>query len=70
MRTIAVTMVVAVGSISTATALTPGDAARGAQIYERCLACHAIDRDRTGPHHAGLFGRRGGSVPGSPIPPQ
>jgi cytochrome c len=41
-----------------------GDPARGEQIYGRCLACHAIDRDRTGPRHAGLIGRRVGSVPG------
>lgn len=41
-----------------------GDAARGEKIYDRCLACHAIDRDRTGPRHAGLFGRKAGSVEG------
>ena len=54
----------AVAAAAAAAALPPGDATRGAQIYERCLACHAIDRDRTGPRHAGLFGRRAGSVPG------
>jgi cytochrome c len=47
-------------------ALSLGDPARGEHIYERCAACHAIDRDRTGPRHAGLFGRRAGSVPGFP----
>src|SRR3954468_12118326 len=47
-----------------AVALSPGDARRGETIYERCAACHAIDRDRTGPRHAGLFGRRAGSLPG------
>jgi cytochrome c len=41
-----------------------GDPARGGKIYERCMACHAIDRDRTGPRHEGLIGRRVGSVPG------
>lgn len=41
-----------------------GDAVRGEQIYGRCFACHAIDRDRTGPRHAGLFGRRAGSLAG------
>jgi cytochrome c len=46
--------------------LPPGDPARGEKIYGRCFACHAIDRDRTGPRHAGLFGRRAGSVPGFP----
>jgi cytochrome c len=47
-----------------ARALPPGDPVRGEKIYERCGACHAIDRDRTGPRHAGLFGRRAGSLPG------
>lgn len=38
--------------------------AHGATIYERCAACHAIDRNRTGPQHCGLFGRRAGTAPG------
>lgn len=38
-------------------------AARGALIYERCAACHALSFDRTGPRHCGLFGRRAGSLP-------
>jgi cytochrome c len=40
------------------------DAKRGEEIYSRCLACHALAYDRTGPRHCGLFGRRAGSVPG------
>jgi cytochrome c len=47
-------------------ALAPGDPSQGAKIYERCIACHAIERDRTGPRHARLFGRRAGGVPGFP----
>lgn len=43
-----------------------GDPARGATIYDRCAGCHSIDRDRTGPRHAGLFGRPAGSVAGFP----
>ena len=42
--------------------ISPGDPARGEKIYDRCIACHAIDRDRTGPRHEGLLGRRVGSV--------
>jgi cytochrome c len=45
----------------------PADAAslqRGERIYTRCAACHAIDRNRTGPQHCGLFGRRAGTAPG------
>lgn len=37
---------------------------RGEQIYSRCAACHAIEFNRTGPRHCGLFGRRAGTVPG------
>jgi cytochrome c len=44
--------------------LHSGDAARGEKIYDRCIACHSIDRDRTGPRHSGLVGRPVGGVPG------
>lgn len=47
----------------------PGAYARGAQVYERCAACHALETDRTGPRHCGLFGRRAGGVPGFPYSP-
>ncbi len=36
----------------------------GRELYGRCLACHAIDYDRVGPRHCGLFGRRAGSLAG------
>jgi cytochrome c len=42
----------------------PDHAALGEAVYARCLACHALAYDRTGPRHCGLFGRRAGSVPG------
>jgi cytochrome c len=41
-----------------------GDPKAGELVYSRCLACHAIEYDRTGPHHCGLIGRKAGSVPG------
>jgi cytochrome c len=41
-----------------------GDPKAGEEIYSRCLACHALAYDRTGPRHCGLFGRRAGSVKG------
>ncbi|MDY0749004.1 cytochrome c family protein [Paucibacter sp. R3-3] len=40
------------------------DLAHGAQVYVRCMACHATAYDRVGPRHCGLIGRRAGSVPG------
>ena len=41
-----------------------GDAERGAQIYQRCLACHSLEYNRSGPRHCGLFGRPAGSLAG------
>lgn len=41
-----------------------GDAVRGKDVYARCGACHSLERDRVGPHHCGVFGRRAGSVAG------
>lgn len=38
--------------------------ARGEAVYQRCAACHAIEGNRTGPQHCGLFGRRVGTEPG------
>ena len=45
-------------------ALPLGDSGRGQGLYERCLACHALRYNRTGPKHCGLLGRRAGSLPG------
>lgn len=56
--------------LALAAGLAPGDAAArgdakaGEAVYARCLACHALAYDRTGPRHCGLIGRRAGSVPG------
>lgn len=37
----------------------------GRALYEsRCSACHSVDANRTGPLHAGVLGRRAGSVQG------
>lgn len=42
-----------------------GDAVRGRDAYEaRCGGCHSVAADRVGPRHAGVFGRRAGSVAG------
>src|SRR5918996_33900 len=37
---------------------------RGEQVYARGAACHAVESNRTGPQHCGLFGRRAGTAPG------
>lgn len=46
-----------------APATQAADTERGEQIYQRCIACHSLDRNRSGPKHCGLLGRRAGSLP-------
>jgi cytochrome c len=44
-----------------------GDPKAGAQVFKKCLACHAVGEDaknKVGPVLNGLFGRPAGSVPG------
>jgi cytochrome c len=40
-----------------------GDPRRGVQIYQRCLACHSLEYNRSGPRHCGLFDRQAGTLP-------
>ena len=43
-----------------------GDAVRGEKIFQRCKACHYVDREKnkTGPHLVGVLGRAAGSIEG------
>jgi cytochrome c len=51
--------------VAAAAAQAGGDVPRGQQLYEaRCGGCHSVAADRIGPRHAGVFGRRAGSVAG------
>ena len=52
------------GGAQDTAAMQRGEQIRGEQIYARCAACHAIEGNRTGPQHCGLFGRRAGTAPG------
>ncbi len=46
-------------------AWSAADAARGATLYaSKCSGCHALDENRYGPAHRGVFGRKAGSAPG------
>jgi cytochrome c len=65
-RSLAVALAAAASAFATAAPGAPPDLRAGQAVYERCMACHALAWDRTGPHHCGLFGRRAGSVPGFP----
>ncbi len=40
-----------------------GDPEQGETLYARCVACHAVAYNRTGPKHCGLNGRQVGSLP-------
>ena len=48
----------------TAPAPARADIKLGEEVYARCMGCHALAQDRTGPRHCGLFGRKAGSVAG------
>lgn len=62
--TVAVGMAPAAGNEAVKAAVDSAQIKQGEIVYSRCMACHALAYDRTGPHHCGLFGRRAGSVPG------
>jgi cytochrome c len=51
------------GALLVAT-LAVGDAKAGEAVYSRCLGCHALEYNRTGPKHCGLIGRRAGAAAG------
>lgn len=51
-------------ALSSARAEPAGDPQRGEQIYSRCMGCHSLQVNRTGPRHCGLIGRPAGTVPG------
>lgn len=62
----ALALAVGAWAVAAKGAAVQGDPNKGEAIYTRCLACHALAYDRTGPRHCGLFGRRAGSVKGFP----
>ena len=40
------------------------DIEAGRKVYDKCIACHSPERNRTGPLHCGLLGRKAGTVEG------
>lgn len=63
MKSGAVLVVLMIAATSSSRA-ADGDPQHGGQIYQRCLACHSLEYDRSGPRHCGLFGRQAGTLPG------
>ena len=61
---VAIALIIGAAPAAAKDARPRGDPKNGEAIYARCLACHALAYDRTGPMHCGLFGRRAGSVKG------
>lgn len=51
-------------ALAFAAAPDPAAVKHGEEVYGRCIACHAIGQNRTGPAHCGLFGRKAGTAPG------
>lgn len=47
-------------------ALAEGDAKKGKKVFNKCKACHFVDKEKNkvGPHLVGLFGRTAGAVEG------
>ena len=46
------------------------DPKRGEALFaQRCAACHALDRNKTGPILGGVFGRKAGTASGFPYSP-
>ncbi len=44
-----------------------GDAAKGAEVFHRCMMCHAAEKDagnRLGPNLFGVYGRKAGTLAG------
>jgi cytochrome c2 len=59
------TLLFVFGSLASHTAMA-GDVAKGQKVFKKCKACHYVDQEKnkTGPHLVGLFGRTAGSVEG------
>jgi cytochrome c len=56
----------AVLPLAAAPAFAQGDPEKGEKVFNRCKACHVVDKEqnRVGPHLVGIIGRPAGSVEG------
>ncbi len=66
-RAVALALVVSGGLAGGAMALEAGDAAAGAKVFKKCVACHTTEADGKsgiGPNLNGVFGRTAGTLEG------
>ena len=60
-------LAVVANTASQAAEVQPGDAKRGADLFDRrCTGCHTLAQSREGPRLGGVYGRAAASVPGFP----
>lgn len=63
MKSLVYLSLVAASLLNNSLAYASGDARNGKLLYAaRCIGCHSIDANRTGPAHRGVYGRKAGSV--------
>ena len=60
----AVILGVGLSLMVTSVALADGDPAKGEKVFVKCKACHALDKNKIGPHLDGVIGRKAGSIDG------
>jgi len=66
-RAVALALVVSGGLAGGAMALEAGDAAAGAKVFKKCVACHTTEaggKSGIGPNLNGVFGRTAGTLEG------
>ena len=59
---VAAGLVLVTGDLAAAQDAAKGDAAKGKQVFNQCMACHALDHAVVGPPLGGIIGRKAGSV--------
>ncbi len=67
MKTVISIMTLASMLLAASQALADGDAAKGARIFNRCKACHTVEKgghNKMGPNLYDVVGRKAGSVDG------
>ena len=66
MNKLALILGLSIAAFAPSMALADGDAAEGKNVYKKCMACHAADKEqnKVGPHQVGIIGRKAAAVEG------